>query len=630
MEGGGEKISPTECVQKYEDTGHETIIRELTQNALDAAREAGRECTMHFEIRKLKTSDLPGIAEYRQHLCDEYMQEWLSKGQSKYKEVLDRLNSLALQEEIECLFVFDNGVGLDYRSMEGLIGKGDSNKREDDGGSGGTHGVGHETAFAAGDMNYVMYGGVNRGRKVASGHVVFPTHFCTDRGIRWGGHGYLSQAVDQISLSGVAIIDKEHQIPPLIGRLLGKTAGSGSVVVIPSFNRFPGDSNEEGSNVVDLICEDIAKHFFIAVDQDRLNVFVRDCSVNGNGNALEDRLDDADDVERALNRVKHIKQRRGNRLLAGFRSHESWLTYKRGDEHVLKTSFGKIKIRVRYHDQQRSRIAILRAGMFITDDESKLPQELARRHFVNCKPFHAVLLFADNLNNSTEADNILRLAEDPGHSGIRFDPRSVNGRMARKLFSEIKTALLKVLESRPKGKSYTPDFMPVKVHSQRGTTPPRIMARPKQDRTNREGEGEVIETGSRRGSGSGGGGGRGKRRSVRRQLMLPASRPIPTDTGLIELDIGPSTKKVNNAILYLETLTGSDATCESPLRGQEITFDLSHCLRDGKAFQNGRSNEREIHLGRLDKGLSTRLTLQLASDQFVNAPLRAVLYEGDG
>ncbi len=627
---GGDKISPTECVKKYEDTGHETIIRELTQNALDAAREAGRECTMRFQIRKLKTDDLPGIAEFRKHLSDEYMHEWLEKGQSKYLEVLDRLKFLASQDETECLLVFDNGVGLDYRSMEGLIGKGDSGKREDDGASGGTHGVGHETAFAAGDMNYVMYGGVNNGRKVASGHVVFPTHLCTKTEVRWGGHGYLSQDVARVTLSGVAIIDNEYQIPPLVRRLLGKIEGAGSVVIVPAFNRFPGDSNDDGTNVVDLICEDIAKHFFVAVDQDRLNVFVQDCSANGSDNALLDRLDDEDDVLRALNRVKHIKQRRGNRLLAGFRSHESWLTYKRGDEHVLNTSFGKAKARIRYFDQQRSRIAILRTGMFITDDESKMPQELARRHFVNCKPFHAVLLFADNLNESTEADNILRLAEDPGHSGIRFDPRSLNGRKARQLFGEINLELLKVLKSRPKGKSYEPDFIPVKARSQRGSTPPRIMARLKQDRTNRKGEGEEIESGSRRGEGTGGGGGRGKKRSVRRQLILPASRPVPTDTGRIELDIGPSTKTVKNAILYLETMTGSDATCESPLRGQEITFDLSRCLRDGEQLQDRRGNGREIHLGSLDEGLSTRLSLQIAGDQSVNAPLRAVLYEGDG
>ena len=152
--------------------------------------------------------------------------------------------------------------------MEGLIGKGDSGKREDDGASGGTHGVGHETAFAAGDMNYVLYGGAYGGRRVASGHVVFPTHLCKQTEVRWGGHGYLSQDVAQVTLSGVAIIDNEYQIPPLIKTLLGEIKGSGSVVIIPGFNRFPGDTNKERNNVVDLICEDIAKHFFVAVDQD--------------------------------------------------------------------------------------------------------------------------------------------------------------------------------------------------------------------------------------------------------------------------------------------------------------------------------------------------------------------------
>ncbi len=629
---GGDTVAPTVCVQKYEDTGHETIVRELTQNALDAAREAKRDCDLIFEIRELPTEMLPGIVEYREHLCQEYMQEWFVKSQKKYIEAIKRLRSLSNRKTTECLLVLDNGVGMDARSMEGLIGKGITGKREDDGASGGTHGVGHDTAFAAGDMNYVMYGGVNREggqlRRVASGHVVFPTHLRKNPETRWGGHGYLSSDVTRNTLSGVAIIVNERSIPPLIHEELGNIKDSGSVVIIPAFNRFPGDSNDDGTDIVRLICEDIAKHFFVAVAQDRLNVFVRDHSANGNGTVLEDQLDDADDVVRSLNRVKNNKRARGNRLIAGQRSHESWLTYREGKLITLNTSFGKVKGRIRYHDQQRSRIAILRAGMFITDDESKLPRELARSHFGNCKPFHAVLLFADNLNDSTEADNILRLAEDPGHSGIRFDPRSVNGSKARQLFGEIKTELLKVLESRPKGKSYTPEFIGVKGRSQRGSTPPRILARAKPDRTSRPGEGEEIDIGSRRGNGTGGSGGRGKKRSVRRQLILPASRPVPAETGQIELDIGPSSKTVNNVILYLETLTGSDATCESPLRGKEITLDLSRCLRDGEALKNGRGTGREVHLGKLDQGLSTRLSLQLAGDEIVNAPLRAVLYEG--
>ena len=198
----------------------------------------------------------------------------------------------------------------------------------------------------------------------------------------------------------------------------------------------------------------------------------------------------------------------------------------------------------------------------------------------------------------------------------------------KQLFSDIQQRLLEVLEKRPEGKSYTPDFVPVKGRSQRGSTPQRILARPKQERTNREGDGEEIETGTGRGGGRGGGGGRGRKRSVRRQLMVPASSPVPIGSDRIELDIGPSVKTVNNVILYLETRTGSDATCEAPLRGQEAKLDLSRCYRDGEALRNRRGTDTEVQLGKLDQGLSTRLTLQLANDDYDISQLRAVLYEG--
>ena len=493
MEGGGEKISPTECVKKYEDTGHETIIRELTQNALDAARKAGCDCTLRFEIRKLKTDDLPGITEYRQHLSDKYMQEWLNKGQRKFVAVLKQLKRLAAQPETECLLVFDNGIGLDHLSMEGLIGKGDSDKREDDGASGGTHGVGHETAFAAGDMNYVMYGGVNghsaRRRRVASGHVIFPTHLykekSKEKGIRWGGHGYLSQDVAQVTLSGVAIIDNEFQIPPLIQKLLGEIEGAGSVVIIPAFNRFPGDSDEDGSNIVDLICQDIAKHFFVAVDQDRLNVFVRDYAANEKGTMLKDQLDDASDVERALDRVKGNTRARGNRLIAGSRSYDAWTTYLHGERHTLLTRFGAVQVRVRYLDTGRSRIAILRAGMFITDDDANLPTQLARHRFSSRKLFHAVLLFAEDIHNPTDADNILRKVEDHGHSSIRDVTRGTSSQETRQLFSELQQELLRVLERQETASAHTPDVLPVVVHRTSGVAPLRRRTVRKRTKTRR-------------------------------------------------------------------------------------------------------------------------------------------------
>ncbi len=284
---GGDKVSPTGCVRQYEDVGHETIVRELAQNALDAARTAKRKCELRFEIRSVPTASLPGIATYRHHLADDGMKVWKERGQAKYDTILKRLRDLSQRAATECLMVYDNGIGLNAETMEGLIGKGDTMKREDDGGSGGTHGVGHETAFAAGDMNYVMYGGVHRNdvnRRVASGHVVFPTHIRNCR--RYGGHGYLSSDVGQLTLSGVSIIDNRNQIPSLVNKELDgieALSGSGSVVIIPAFNRFPESGGTPSEDCCELICEDIAKHFFVAIAQDRLTLKVQGCSNNGGG-----------------------------------------------------------------------------------------------------------------------------------------------------------------------------------------------------------------------------------------------------------------------------------------------------------------------------------------------------------
>ena len=286
---GGDKIAPLECVKKYEDVGHEIIVRELTQNALDAAREARRPCNVNVRIETVPTEELPGIEDYREHLSAECMQAWEEKGQHKYVEAIDNLRRLSRAPQNECLMFFDNGVGLNVDTMEGLIGKGDTMKEEGDGGSGGNHGVGHETAFAAGDMNFVMYGGVNRqAQRVASGHAVLPTHILGRQ--RFGGHGYLAADVAQLSLSGVEIVKDADRIPPLIQRQLDHIAdggdngrSAGSVVIIPAFNRFPDTDGNATADCCAQICEDIAKHFFVAVAQQRLSVTVTDCALPREG-----------------------------------------------------------------------------------------------------------------------------------------------------------------------------------------------------------------------------------------------------------------------------------------------------------------------------------------------------------
>ena len=618
---GGDKIAPLECVRRYEDVGHETIIRELTQNALDAARELKRDCDLRIEIQQIPTRDLPGIESYKAHLTEECMDQWTGRNQQKYDTALNTLRGHAEEATTVCLMISDNGVGLNADTMEGLIGKGDSMKKESDGGSGGTHGVGHETAFAAGDMNFVMYGGVNRQKghanRVASGHAVFPTHIL--KGIRYGGHGYLTHDAHQLTLSGVAIIEKESEVPRLINAELDaieEQSGTGSVVIIPAFHRFLISGAEE---CCELICEDIAKHFFVAIDQDRLNVFVYD-KIGGGGGKSE--LDNRDDVDRRLVRVKDEKRRRSaTQLVAGARVHEAWKTYKEGTERTLTTSFGPIKVRIRHTPDEVSRICIVRAGMFITDECSLLP----RRYFSKKLPFSAVLLFAENPDSTVAADNILRASEDAGHSRINDSIREGAGSKVRELFTEIRDQLLRILDDVPEAESVTPEILPISVHTRHTrSTNTGIKARVVPDSSGKIGEGDE-RSGKRNGKR------KGKKRKDGPRRLQPR---IPVRTSVVANGDGeyevmvatsPQAKVHRNVFLRLALKTGSDGSCESRLQGEELKLECMKSSLEGNRLHG--TSGAELHLGDLKSDSLVKLTLKVLDEQWTNASLEAVLYE---
>lgn len=54
----------------YNNVDPHTVVRELVQNALDAAMAAGREVVrVNFEIDEVRTTDVPALAQYREHLA---------------------------------------------------------------------------------------------------------------------------------------------------------------------------------------------------------------------------------------------------------------------------------------------------------------------------------------------------------------------------------------------------------------------------------------------------------------------------------------------------------------------------------------------------------------------------------
>ncbi len=637
--GGGHYTSPTACVDKYEDTGHETIVRELTQNALDAAtREAvpKRPCKLVFEIRNVSTSLIPGATECLEHLS--YMRDWEQPNRQDYNDVLRNLRQQYGSTEVTCLFVRDNGVGLDADRMEKLFGEGASGKSESDGASGGTHGVGHKTAFAAGDMNYVLYGGVSidklgKVRRTASGHVAFPSHGKQD-GIddfkRWTGHAFLARDIIQPTLIGVEVITNQREIPSIIDMELDRIwreHGSGSVVIIPAFNYF----FDEGK-VVDLICEDIAKHFFAAIDQGRLCVTVCDHTEANSDKSLMHTLQCRKDVDEILSRpsiLKDLRRKSKTQIVTGFRISEAWKTWKFGKTHQLQTSFGKIKAFVRYTDSGPRRICVLRAGMYITDDDADMPASLKRSQFTSRKPFHAILHFADNIEiDEVKADQILRDAENHGHTGIRSNKRDGMGKSWQPLCKEIKERLLVVLEENPRNDSFTPEILPIVVRGADGwrqpipVSPLPVVPYDEDNENEPDPDPDPNPDPSPNPDPDPNPDPRPPRKVGRPIEIASTARPGGPDQ--LEVEIIVPKQPVKDALIQLQTRTGSDGTCEQPLRGRSIEFDLARSLHNGKVL--GKFTSSEVPIGKVEAGSRIRLSLQLVNGEDADLQLQAVMY----
>ena len=334
-------------------------------------------------------------------------------------------------------------------------------------------------------------------------------------------------------------------------------------------------------------------------------------------------MNSADDVERRLARdsIRNEKRRSSDTILvAGHNIHEAWRTYRKGEEHSLGTSFGRVTVRIRPTPDQTTRLCIVRAGMFITDD-SKL---LARRYFAAKQPFSAVLLFANDPANSTRADNILRAAEDAGHTRITDLMRSGDGSKVKDLFKEIRDALNNVLRDVETAKTHDPDIIPIRIHANRATsrnpgTKPRQVTR----RSSKAGKGQGTGPGR---SGKGKGGRRTDRLRPYRPRLPVRTTVVPVEPNRFEVEVSTAAdaRARRNVYFRLEAKTGSDETCDSPLRNEEVMLVAAECSMDGKPISTGTANH--IRLGTLRPNSRVRLSLKVKQ---TNGPLEAALYEGE-
>ena len=374
----------------------EPIVRELLQNCLDAAREAGRErAEVWFTIGERPLADLPGIDAYRKAFVAACEERASAPGAGE-KRSIKGIDGVLESGRARLLFCRDNGIGLDPGGLDRVLTEGNTDKAT----GGGTTGVGHLTAFAASDLRYVLYGGRSRSGDAVSGHAVLASHRSPDSpdtGI--GGDGYLLRP-GQKSL--FARGDKySGRVPPLLANEMARIEDTGSVVCIAGFNDFRDDP----AKAVGSLQRVAATHFLAAIALGEMVVHVRD----------------ADGAESVVNRAALTQilvrardrrvRRDGSKGPPGQQAWRAWQVFDGGRELVDAGVEGvRIWFRPRARDEgYDSRVQLYRDGMWITNAAPNLQTS----DFGNTQPFDAVVL-----TEQGELYDLVRDAEGPEHLGL--------------------------------------------------------------------------------------------------------------------------------------------------------------------------------------------------------------------
>ena len=178
----------------FSDLNPTAVVRELLQNSLDAAREAGRDIAyIRFEVEEHPMRSIPGIQAYRDAFkCAVKDQQKLLGGKLPDQAIgiVDAIRTCLESEQCTTLFVLDNGIGLDKKRMQGILADGLSVKSE---AGTGAVGNGHLVVLPASDLRYVLYGGrTGQGKAIGSGHVVLASF--QKRGVRKSKDGFFCQS----------------------------------------------------------------------------------------------------------------------------------------------------------------------------------------------------------------------------------------------------------------------------------------------------------------------------------------------------------------------------------------------------------------------------------------------------
>ena len=424
-------------------------MRELLQNALDAAVDAGeRTAIVRFCVHSVRTAEIPGYDEYRdafRNAVDSQTRRSVNRILTdNAQQVVDTIKAALESDTCSVLTVLDNGIGLDATTMDALLSDGTSAKQD---AATGSYGNGHMVAIPASDLRYVLYGGIKPdGTRIAAGHAVLASHTRTDSVRHSDSDGYLVHDFGGSATGSLYDYAVAKSVPPLMDRELDAIKerwGHGTAVVVPAFNSF----REERDTLWDLVSQAAACSFFAAIHQRRLRIEVEDQET------ASVRVLDSETVVGVLEHHKERKRRRSRSSLSGERAFGAWETLKKGRRHALITEIGEMAIHLRHPSPNGMvRVDLCRNGMWIVD-KNDIPGFYGK--FADREPFEAVLLV--DADKGGEAHRLIRKAEGPLHNNLSTKLLSKReGKALRAVLEEIRERIRELVPE-VGADTYSPD-----------------------------------------------------------------------------------------------------------------------------------------------------------------------------
>ena len=489
-----------------EKVTEEAIIRELIQNALDAA--TGREpLQVIFCQEQIPTADVPCKSDYERTFkaARSYRQIQGRVDSPTERQAIDRISSCLQAPKVSVLVCTDFGTGIGEQDLRSLYNTGDTTKRT----GRGSVGLGHLTAFAASDLRYVLYAGRQQsGRITFGGHAILAT--CrgeSGAGSQNDAHGYIRGAQESIDTPASEASGASHA-PILVDRWLPENSVSGSAVAILGY------ASDEPGDLCDNILAAAAKNFIVAIHLNDLTVAVRT-------RIRQETLLDSRNLGDVLASKK--EQQRVRRSL-GVRGREAWSAYETltSGLPILDDSLPGVKIWFReLASGERTLVCFFREGMWITSQA----KHLQKADFDDRVPFCAVVN-VEHLEdeNGESVCSLIREAEGETHSQIR--PTEITDIGMRRRLDEALERIREILQNHAPERR-AENIEPEQLRFFHGKTLTVTPKPPRRTVISDENEEDVIEVptggddGGGRGSGGkgrGGGEDDGRRRSPKRVI----------------------------------------------------------------------------------------------------------------